>query len=173
MASSRPDIRRATKAGAAAAFCLAGAVGGGSLYFGNLALAPHPCHGIVQISGADTSALSFTITVNLACAVPSGNQLVLVDQLLGEGAAGTVKFSEYYFGWLVKNSPGQQTFIDSPAGCVVRRYFLVSVTQDQLTLLQQSQRTASGSYFGEPIDAVIGRYIISNVQTNHTCNKGQ
>ena len=37
MASSRPDLRWAAKAGAAAVFCLAGAVAGASLYFGNLA----------------------------------------------------------------------------------------------------------------------------------------
>jgi hypothetical protein len=129
------------------------------------------CHEPAVISGADTSALQFTITVDLPCTMQSGNQLYLVEQLLNEGVAGTVKHSEYYLGWDVKNSAGRQTFADSPAGCVTRRYYLISVTQDQLALLQQSQRTKSGSYFGEPIDTVISKYIVSNVQMNHTCNK--
>jgi hypothetical protein len=38
MASSRLNLRRAAKAGTAAAFCLAGVVAGAGLYFGNLAL---------------------------------------------------------------------------------------------------------------------------------------
>ena len=129
------------------------------------------CHAPAEISGADTSALQFTVTADLPCAMQSGNQLILVEQLLNEGVAGTVKHSEYYLAWDVKNAAGRQTFADSPAGCVTRRYYLISVTQDQLALLQQSQRTKSGSYFGEPIDTVIGKYIVSNVQTNHTCNK--
>jgi hypothetical protein len=129
------------------------------------------CHAPAEISGADTSALQFTVTADLPCAMQSGNQLILVEQLLGEGVAGTVKHSEYYLAWDVRNTAGRQTFADSPAGCVTRRYYLISVTQDQLALLQQSQRTKPGAYFGEPIDTAIGKYIVSNVQTNHTCNK--
>lgn len=129
------------------------------------------CQAPAVVSGADTSALQFTVAVELPCTMQSGNQLFLVEQLLNEGVAGTVKHSEYFLGWDVKNTTGRQTFADSPAGCVTRRYYLINVTQDQLALLQQSQRTKAGAYFGEPIDSVISKYVASNVQTNHTCNK--
>jgi len=129
------------------------------------------CQTPARISGADTSALQFTVTVDLVCTMPSGNQLFLVEQLLGQGKPGTVKHSEYYLGWDVRDAVGLHSFADSPSGCATRRYYLISVTQDQLDLLEQSQRASSGSYFGEPIDTVISRYIVSNQQTNHTCNK--
>jgi hypothetical protein len=132
---------------------------------------PAACHKPAQVAGADTSASSFTITVSLSCATASGNQLWLMAQLLNEGGVGTAKHSEYYFAYSVKNDPGQQPFVDTPPNCVVRRYYLISVTSDQLSLLQSSQHTLVDAYYGEPIDTYISKYIISNVQTNHTCNK--
>lgn len=131
---------------------------------------PPSCRTPAHISGADTSAASFTIGVNLRCRAPSGNYLRLVEQLLNEGVKGTVKHSEYYLGWDVKNSVGQSTYSDHPGGCTTRRYYLISVTPDELQLIQQSPRTKSGSYYGEPVDTIIEQYIVSNVQVNHTCN---
>jgi hypothetical protein len=101
----------------------------------------------------------------------SSDKLYLMVQLLNEGSAGTIKHSEYYFAYTVKNDVGQVSFNDTPAGCVTRRYYLISVTPDQLALLQQSLRTRAGSYYGEPIDSDIGQYISSNIQINRTCNK--
>ena len=77
--------------------------------------------------------------------------------------------SEYYLAWGLKNTIRPQYFADTPSGCTERRYYVISVDSDQLTLLQQSQKTSSGSYYGEPIDTVIGKYIISNTETNHSC----
>jgi hypothetical protein len=128
------------------------------------------CQQAAGISGAVTSASTFTVQANLRCAAPPGSQLFVVVQLLDEGRSGTVKHSEYYLAWNMKNITGRQYFADSPAGCVTRKYYVISVTSDQLALLQQSPRTSSGSYYGEPIDTIIGKYIISNEQTNHTCN---
>ena len=128
------------------------------------------CQQAAGISGAATSASTFTVQADLRCAAPSGRQLFVVVQLLDEGRSGTVKHSEYYLAWDMKNTTGQQYFSDSPAGCVTRKYYIISVTSDQLSLLQQSPRTSSGSYYGEPIDTIIGKYVISNEQTNHTCN---
>jgi len=132
---------------------------------------PTTCRVPAQVSGADTSAASFTVSVNLRCPMPSADKLYLVVQLLNEGVKGTVKHSEYYLAWAIKNSVGLTSRHDNPAGCTTRRYYLISVTLDQLALLQQSPRTSSGSYYGEPIDTDIGQYISSNIQVNHTCNK--
>ena len=128
------------------------------------------CTTPAQVSGADTSAASFTVTVNVRCLMPTDNKSYLVVQLLNEGAKGTVKHSEYYLAWAVRNAVGRQSLADHPDGCVARRYYLINVTLDQLALLQQSPRTSSGSYYGEPIDTDINQYILSNIQVNHTCN---
>jgi hypothetical protein len=129
------------------------------------------CTKPAQVSGAGTSAPSFTVLVNLPCAVPSGNQLWVVVQFLNEGVAGTAKHSEYYFAYSVRNDPGSQSFADTPHGCATRRYYLISLTADQLALLQASPHTLAGAYYGEPIDTDINKYIVSNVQINRTCNK--
>lgn len=131
---------------------------------------PKACQQAAGISGAATSASTFTIQADLRCPAPPGSQLFVVVQLLDEGRSGTVKHSEYYLAWDMKNTTGQQYFSDSPAGCVTRKYYVISVTSDQLALLQQSPRTSSGSYYGEPVDTIMGKYVISNEQTNHTCN---
>ena len=56
-----------------------------------------------QVSGADTSAKSFAITVTLTCAAPPGNQLWLVEEVLNQGKPGTIKHSEYYLAWQIPN----------------------------------------------------------------------
>jgi hypothetical protein len=122
-----------------------------------------------RISGADTSSQAFTITVNLPCAVPPDEQLWLMTQLLEQGAP--VKHSEYYFVYAVRNSPGSQSFAASPPACATRRWYLIAVAPDQAALLKSSEHTQNEAYFGEPIDKEIGKYIVSNVQTGHTCNK--
>jgi hypothetical protein len=133
---------------------------------------PSACDRAAAVSGADTSALQFIITVRVTCTVPAMNQMFLVEQLLGEGVKGTLKHSEYYIGeWGINNSIGQQSITDSPAGCITRLYYVISVTPDQLQLLQQSHRTSSGSYYGDPVDSNISKYVTSNIQTNHTCNR--
>jgi hypothetical protein len=109
---------------------------------------PKACQQAAGISGAATSASTFTVQADLRCAAPPGSQLFVVEQLLNEGKSGTVKHSEYYLAWDMKNTTGQQYFSDSPAGCVTRKYCIISVTSDQLTLLQQSPRTSSSSYYG-------------------------
>ena len=131
---------------------------------------PNACQQAAGVSGAATSASTFTVQADLRCAAPPGRQLFVVVQLLDEGKGGTVKHSEYYLAWDMKNTRGQQYFSDSPAGCVTRKYYVISVTSDQLALLQQSPRTSSGAYYGEPVDTIIEQYVISNEQTNHTCN---
>ena len=128
-----------------------------------------PCPPTAEVSGAATSAPAFTVQANLRCTAPAGSQLFLVVQLLDEGKKGTVKHSEYYLAWDLKNTVGPQEFSDTPSGCTTRKYYVINVTPDQLALLQQSQKTSSGSYYGEPIDTLIGKYVISNKQTNHTC----
>lgn len=127
------------------------------------------CQPSAEVSGAATSAPTFTVQANLRCAAPAGNQLFLVVQLLDEGRKGTVKHSEYYLAWDLKNVTGTQEFSDSPSGCTTRRYYVISVTPDELTPLLASQKTSSGSYYGEPIDTLIGKYAISNEETNRTC----
>jgi hypothetical protein len=130
------------------------------------------CHALAKVTGADTSAASFTIGVTLRCKAPAGSQLWLIEQRLNEGAAGTEKHSEYVFGWPVRNVADQrQVFTDTPPGCVARRYYLISATPYQVAVLKQSRHTASGAYYENPIDSDIGQYISSNVQLNHTCNK--
>jgi hypothetical protein len=94
-----------------------------------------------------------------------------MEQRLNEGRAGTEKHSEYVFGWKLQNATGPQSFIDTPPGCVSRRYYVISVTSDQLELLQSSPHTSTGAYLEDPIDSDIGKYVWSNVQTNHSCNK--
>lgn len=133
------------------------------------ASAKPPCQQAAGVSGAATSAPAFTVMVNVRCAAPTSNQLFLVVQLLDEGKKGTVKHSEYYLAWDLKNMTGPQEFSDTPSGCTTRRYYVISVSPDQLAPLLQSQKTASGSYYGEPIDTLIGKYVISNEETNHTC----
>jgi hypothetical protein len=127
------------------------------------------CRQAATVSGAATSAPAFTVQVSLRCVAPPGQQRYLVEQLVDEGRPGTVKHSEYYLGWDLKTTTARQSFADSPSGCATRRYYVISVTADQLALIQQSHQTSSGSYYGEPIDTVIGKYIISNEETNHTC----
>jgi hypothetical protein len=139
-------------------------------------LMQHPSHAATcntraEVSGASTPALQLTIIVNLSCSAPPGNQLYLMEQRLDEGKAGTEKHSEYVFGWKLQNVAGSQSVIDTPPGCVPRRYYVISVTSDQLDLLQSSPHTSSGAYYENPIDTDIGKYIWSNVQTNHSCNK--
>ena len=130
------------------------------------------CHALALVTGADTSADSFTIGVTLRCMAPDGSQLWLMEQRLNEGVAGTEKHSEYVFGWHVKNVTRQhQEFTDTPPGCVARRYYLIIATPYQVAVLKQSPHTSAGSYFENPIDSGIGQYIASNVQVNHTCNK--
>jgi hypothetical protein len=138
------------------------------------AIAPEPpaakaCQQTATISGAATAALAFTVRARLQCAQPDGEQAYVVVQLLDEGKKGTVKHSEYYLAWDLKNTIQPQCFSDTPSGCTERRYYVINIDLDQLTLLQQSQKTSSGSYYGEPIDTVIGKYIISNTETNHSC----
>ncbi len=68
MASGRPDLWWAAKALAAAAFCLAGAVAGMGLYFGNLAYirasaaAPPSVTGLSPASGSTAGGTVVTIT---------------------------------------------------------------------------------------------------------------
>jgi hypothetical protein len=132
---------------------------------------PPSCRPAAGVSGAATSAPAFTVKVNLRCAAPTSNQLFLVVQLLDEGKKGTVKHSEYYLAWDLKNMTGPQEFADTPSGCTTRRYYVISVSPDQLAPLLQSQKTASGSYYGEPIDTLIGKYVISNEETNRSCQQ--
>jgi hypothetical protein len=133
---------------------------------------PAACHALALVTGADTSADSFTIGVTLRCMASAESQLWLMEQRLNEGVAGTEKHSEYVFAWHVKNVTGQrQEFTDTPPGCVARRYYLIIATPYQVAVLKQSPHTSAGSYLEDPIDSEIGQYISSNVQVNHTCNK--
>ena len=128
------------------------------------------CSTQARVSGADTSAKSFAITVTLTCAAPPENQLWLVEEVLNEGKPGTNKHSEYYLAWQIPNVTNPTSVNDTPVACNVRRFYLISVSADQLALLESSPRTQGGAYYGEPIDTYISKYIVSNVQLNHTCN---
>jgi hypothetical protein len=129
-----------------------------------------PCSTQARVSGADSSAKSFAITVTLTCAAPPENQLWLVEEVLNQGRPGTIKHSEYYLGWQISNVTNPRSVNDTPVACNTRRFYLISVSADQLALLESSSRTPGGAYYGEPIDTYISKYIVSNVQLNHTCN---
>jgi hypothetical protein len=130
-----------------------------------------PCNTQARVSGADTSAKSFAITVTLTCAAPPENKLYLVEEVLNQGRPGTIKHSEYYLAWLIPNVvTNPRSVNDTPVACNMRRFYLISVSDDQLELLRSSPRTPGGAYYEEPIDTDISKYVVSNVQLNHTCN---
>jgi hypothetical protein len=133
--------------------------------------APPSCQKPARVSGADTPATHFLVTVELPCTVPPDHLLFLVVQLLNVGRKGTVTHSEYYLAWDVKNVAGRQSFAASPPSCETRRYYLISVTQDALALMQQSPQIEAKGFYGEPIDTVIGKYITSNVQIHQPCHR--
>jgi hypothetical protein len=145
-------------------------VAGISLAFLAQSPAKTACSTQARVSGADTSAKSFAITVTLTCTAPPESQLWLVEEVLNQGKPGTIKHSEYYLGWQITNVTRPQSVNDTPIACNKRRFYLISVSADQLALLESSPRTAGGAYYDEPIDTYISKYIVSNVQLNQTCN---
>lgn len=128
------------------------------------------CDTQARVSGAATSAKSFAITVTLTCAAPPENQLWLVEEVLNQGKPGTLKHSEYFLAWQIPNVTKPSSVNDTPVACNTRRFYLISVSADQLALLESSPRTSGGAYYDEPIDTYISKYIVSNVQLNQTCN---
>jgi hypothetical protein len=167
MASGRPDLWRAAKAGTAAAFCLAGAVAGIGLYFGNLAYirATKP-----------TQSISFTVpaaaVVDSSAALSatgggSGNPVVFsVGPSSGPGvctlSGDTVTYTAVGTCVIDANQAGNATYAAAPQ---VQRTITVSKTKPQSisfttpalgTVNGSATLSATGGGSGNPVVFSVG-----------------
>jgi hypothetical protein len=132
---------------------------------------PATCAGKPQISGGDTPAQNFVLTVYLPCARSSGDQLWLMTQVSVAAKSTSQAHSDYYFYASVKNDAGKQELNITADTCAPRQWYLIAVTSDQLVQLRKLPHTARMAYYGNTFDAIIREYIVSNLQSARTCSQ--
>jgi hypothetical protein len=173
MASGRPDLWWAAKAGAAAAFCLAGAVAGMGLYFGNLAY--------IRAS-KPTQSISFTVPASAAVGGSatlsatgggSGNPVVFsVGPSSGPGmctvSGDTVTYTAVGTCVIDANQAGNATYA---AALQVQRTITVSKTIPQsISFTAPASGTVNGSATLSAAGGGSGNPVVFSVDSPGVCS---